>query len=135
MPFPFSFSMVPYVVLYNPSRSADSKANASVDAANNTGATPLFIASQCLGQIRGTVKGAYRGYIGDIQGPSNKDYSILGSILGSSYFGKLPSVTELDRAISSKLPPNTSILAVPPPVWRSFPWTKGDCGLSCFPDL
>ena len=25
-------------------------------------------------------------------GPHNKDYSILGSILGSSYFGKLPYI-------------------------------------------
>ena len=32
--------------------------------------------------IRGTLFG----------GPHNKDYSILGSILGSPYFGKLPRV-------------------------------------------
>ena len=31
-------------------------------------------------KIRGTILG----------GPNNKDYSILGSILGSTYFGKLP---------------------------------------------
>ena len=33
-------------------------------------------------KIRGTLFG----------GPNNKDYSILGSILGSPYFGKLPYI-------------------------------------------
>ena len=33
-----------------------------------------------VSQIRGTL----------FRGPYNKDYSILGSILGSPYFGKLP---------------------------------------------
>ena len=34
-----------------------------------------------------------RGYVGvwyHFRGPNNKDYSILGSMLGSPYFGKLP---------------------------------------------
>ena len=29
-----------------------------------------------------------------LEGPNNKDYSILGSILGSPYFGKLPFLHE-----------------------------------------
>ena len=28
----------------------------------------------------------------DVGGPRNKDYSIAGSILGSSHFGKLPHI-------------------------------------------
>ena len=31
------------------------------------------------------------------RGPYNKDYSILGSILGSPYFGKLPSKYDYRR--------------------------------------
>ena len=36
------------------------------------------------------------GYL--LGGPNNKDYSILGSILGYPYFGKLPYMTTLARA-------------------------------------
>ena len=34
-----------------------------------------------------------KGY--SFRGPNNKDYNILGSILGSSYFRKLPCATPL----------------------------------------
>ena len=44
-----------------------------------------------VSQIRGTL----------FRGPYNKDYSILGSILGSPYFGKLPYHVKLQRARSS----------------------------------
>ena len=48
-------------------------------------------------KIRGTFFG----------GPNNKDYSILGSILGYPYFGKLPYggtyISQLEKVCSSPL--------------------------------
>ena len=45
-----------------------------------------FQLSRWFGNIWGFPK--IRGYL--FGGPNNQDYSILGSILGSPYFGKLP---------------------------------------------
>ena len=42
-----------------------------------------------------------RGYL--IGGPSNKDYSILGSILGSPHFGKLPYTCTYIHSLCSLL--------------------------------
>ena len=41
--------------------------------------------------VKGILSGGFPNYGYLFGGPHNKDYSILGSILGSPYFGKLPS--------------------------------------------
>ena len=54
------------------------------------------MSNACFGQfgppglVLGIVYGSFPKLGVPFWGPNNKDYSILGSILGSPYFGKLP---------------------------------------------
>ena len=59
-------------------------------------------------KIRGTL----------LRGPHNKDYSILGSILGSPYFGKLPYINSV---------PYKPLQAQPRPIVRAQEKFRGPC--------
>ena len=58
---------------------------------NHLGARPTLHRNGGFPKLGGTLFG----------GPHNKDYSILGSILGSPYFGKLPNHAEVNRGTAA----------------------------------
>ena len=74
------------------------------------GLHPLFLRLVCLLMwgspiIRATIWGLGEGLgLGHLGGPNSKDYTFLGSLLGSPYFGKLP------YQYSCGLPGNTAVV-------------------------